>query len=168
MVRDHFGEKVAYYFEFLQFYFQWLTFPTGLGVLVHYFGSPFSIFYGVCVIFWSVIFTESWKRREQELALWWGVRNVSKTEMRRPEFKGDRIEVDPVTGEMTPFFSPYKRWTRKLAGVPVILGGALVLAAVITIVFGIEVFFTMYYDGYMKDILVRLCLCLGLVFENMC
>lgn len=168
MVRDHFGEKVAYYFEFLQFYFQWLTFPTGLGVLVHYFGSPFSIFYGVCVIFWSVIFTESWKRREQELALWWGVRNVSKTEMRRPEFKGDTIEVDPVTGEMTPFFSPYKRWTRKLAGVPVILGGALVLAAVITIVFGIEVFFTMYYDGYMKDILVRLCLCLGLVFENMC
>ncbi|KAI9236942.1 hypothetical protein MVEG_01705 [Podila verticillata NRRL 6337] len=154
VVRDHFGEKVAYYFEFLQFYFQWLAFPTGLGVLVHYFGSTFSIFYGVCVIFWSVIFTESWKRREQELALWWGVHNVSKTEMRRPEFKGDTIEVDPVTGEMTPFFSPYKRWTRKLAGLPVILGGALVLAAVITAVFGIEVFFTMYYDGYMKAVLI--------------
>ncbi|KAF9319554.1 hypothetical protein BG003_008807 [Podila horticola] len=154
VVRDHFGEKVAYYFEFLQFYFKWLAFPTGLGVFVHYLGSPFSIFYGVCVILWSVIFTESWKRREQELALWWGVRNVSKTEMRRPSFKGDTIAVDPVTGEMTPFFSPYKRWTRKLAGLPVILGGALALAAVITTVFSIEVFFTIYYDGYMKEVLI--------------
>ncbi|KAG0018909.1 hypothetical protein BGZ81_010031, partial [Podila clonocystis] len=154
VVRDHFGEKVAYYFEFLQFYFQWLAFPTGLGILVHYLGSPFSIFYGICVILWSVIFTESWKRREQELALWWGVRNVSKTEMRRPSFKGDTVAVDPVTGEMTPFFSPYKRWTRKLAGLPVILGGALALAAVITTVFGIEVFFTIYYDGYMKEVLI--------------
>ncbi|KAF9425092.1 hypothetical protein BGZ94_007854 [Podila epigama] len=154
VVRDHFGEKVAYYFEFLQFYFQWLAVPTGLGILVHYFGSSFSVFYGVSVILWSIIFTESWKRREKELALWWGVRHVSKTEMRRPAFKGDTLAVDPVTGETTPFFSPYRRWTRKLAGIPVILGGALALAAVISTVFGIEVFLTIYYDGYLKEVLI--------------
>ncbi|KAF9921242.1 hypothetical protein BGZ65_010524, partial [Modicella reniformis] len=60
-VRDHFGEKVAYYFEFLQFYFQWLAAPTALGVLVHFFGSSFSIFYGVSVVIWSTVFTEFWK-----------------------------------------------------------------------------------------------------------
>ncbi|KAI1318674.1 hypothetical protein EDD11_005967 [Mortierella claussenii] len=155
-IRDHFGEKVAYYFEFLQFYLQWLAFPTGLGVVVHFFGSSFSIFYGISVILWAVIFTEFWKRREKELALWWGVRHVSKTEMRRPSFKGDTMALDPVTGEMLPFFSPWKRWTRKLAGVPVVLGGALGLAAVITTVFGIEVFLTIYYDGYLKDVLIYL------------
>ncbi|KAF9435753.1 hypothetical protein BGZ76_005589 [Entomortierella beljakovae] len=152
-VRDQFGEKVAYYFEFLQFYFQWLAFPTGLGVLVHFFGSSFSVFYGVSIILWSIVFTESWKRREKELAYWWGVRHVSKTEMRRPAFKGERDAEDPITGEKLPFFSPWKRWSRQLAGVPVVLGGALALAAVITTVFSIEVFFTIYYDGYMKNIL---------------
>ncbi|KAF8925756.1 calcium-activated chloride channel-domain-containing protein [Dissophora ornata] len=153
-IRNHFGEKVAYYFEFLQFYFQWLAAPTALGVFIHFFGSSFSIFYGVCVILWSVVFTECWKRREKELALWWSVRHVSKTEMKRPSFKGDTLALDPVTGEMVPQFSPWKRWSRRVAGLPVILGGALALAAVITAVFGIEVFFTIYYDGYLKEILI--------------
>ncbi|KAG0265761.1 hypothetical protein BG011_004115 [Mortierella polycephala] len=155
-IREHFGEKVAYYFEFLQFYFQWLAFPTGLGIFIHFFGSSFSIFYGVCVILWSIVFTECWKRREKELALWWGVRHVSKTQMRRPNFKGDTMTVDPITGEMSPFFSPWKRWTRKLSSIPVVMGGALVLSAVITAVFSVEVFLTIYYDGYMKEYLIYL------------
>ncbi|KAF9579680.1 hypothetical protein BGW38_003964, partial [Lunasporangiospora selenospora] len=155
-VREHYGEKVAYYFEFLQFYFQWLAAPTGLGVFIHLFGSSFSIIYGVFVILWAIVFTECWRRREKELALWWGVLHVSKTEVRRPSFKGDTMALDPITGEMLPFFSPWKRWSRKLAGFPVILGGALALGAVITSVFGIEVFLTMYYDGYMKDVLIYL------------
>ncbi|CAO3563241.1 unnamed protein product [Mortierella alpina] len=153
-IREHFGEKVAYYFEFLQFYFLWLAAPTGLGVLVHFFGSSFSIFYGVCVILWSILFTECWKRNEKKLALLWGVRHVSKTEMRRPFFKGDTEIEDPITGEVLPFFSPWKRWSRKVAGIPVVIGGALALSTVITAVFAIEVFLTIYYDGYLKEILI--------------
>ena len=61
---------------------------------------------------------------------------------------------DPVTGEMTPFFSPWKRWSRKVAGIPVVLGGACTLAGVISAVFAIEVFLTRYYDGPFKDVLV--------------
>ncbi|KAK3808923.1 MAG: calcium-activated chloride channel-domain-containing protein [Linnemannia elongata] len=152
-VRDHFGEKVAYYFEFLQYYLQWLAAPTALGVLVHFFGSSFSIFYGVFVIIWAAFFTETWKRREKELALMWKVQNVSKTEQRRPSFKGT-MAADPVTGEMVPFFSPWKRWTRKLLGIPIVLGGALALTTVISAVFGIEVFLTIYYDGYLKEYLI--------------
>lgn len=156
-VRDHYGEKVAYYFEFLQYYLQWLAAPTALGLLIHTFGSSFSIFYGVFVIIWAAFFTETWKRREKELALLWKVHNVSKTELRRPSFKGT-MAADPVTGDMVPFFSPWKRWTRKLLGIPVVLGGALALTTVITAVFGIEVFLTVYYDGYLKEYLVSLLL----------
>ncbi|KAF9012830.1 hypothetical protein BGZ52_007071, partial [Haplosporangium bisporale] len=99
-VRDHFGEKVAYYFEFLQFYFQWLTIPTVIGVLVYLFGSSYSIAFGFFVILWSIV------------------------------------------------------WLRTLAGIPVMVVGTLILTAVITMVFALEVFLTEYYDGYMKDYLV--------------
>ncbi|KAF9563437.1 hypothetical protein BGW38_008947, partial [Lunasporangiospora selenospora] len=155
-IRDHFGEKVAYYFEFLEFYFLWLILPTGLGVLVHFFGSSYSIFYSFCVILWSVVYIESWKRREKELAHRWGVKNVTRNESRRPAFKGDKIVRDPLTNELKPFFSPWKRWARKIAGLPVIIGGALVLSLLLTLVFVLEVFLEVYYGGYMKEILVYL------------
>lgn len=79
---------------------------------------------------------------------------MSKTEMRRPSFKGETLAIDPITGELTSFFSPWKRWLRTLAGIPVMVVGALILTAVITMVFALEVFLTEYYDGYMKDYLV--------------
>ncbi|KAF9353493.1 hypothetical protein BGX26_008741 [Mortierella sp. AD094] len=155
-IRDHFGEKVAYYFEFLEFYFISLMVPTGLGVFVHFFGSSFSIFYSFSIIVWAVVYIESWKFRERELALWWGVRNVKKSEARRHAFRGDTYVKDPVTDEETPFFSPWKRWARKIAGVPVILVGALALSILVTFMFGVEVFLEVYYDGHMKEILVYL------------
>ncbi|KAF9168344.1 hypothetical protein BGX20_011343 [Mortierella sp. AD010] len=155
-IRDHFGEKVAYYFEFLEFYFISLMIPTGLGVFVHFFGSSFSIFYSISIIVWAVVYIESWKRRERELALWWGVSNVTKSEARRHEFKGDAYIKDPITDEETLFFSPWKRWARRIAGVPVILVGALALSMLVTFMFGVEVFLEVYYDGHMKEILVYL------------
>ncbi|KAF9200829.1 hypothetical protein BGZ49_008935 [Haplosporangium sp. Z 27] len=155
-IRDHFGEKVAYYFEFLEYYFLALIVPTALGIFVHYFGSPFSIFYSLSVIVWAVIFIESWKRREKELALQWGVKNVKKSEARRHAFKGDSVIIDPVTDEETPFFSPWKRWARKIAGTPVILIVALILSWIVTFMFGVEVFLEVYYAGYMKEVLVYL------------
>ncbi|KAG0330146.1 hypothetical protein BGZ99_008009 [Dissophora globulifera] len=155
-IRDHFGEKVAYYFEFLEYYFLWLTIPTALGILFHFFGSPFSVLYSVSVLLWAIVFIESWKRRERELALWWGVMNVRKSEMRRHQFQGDSIVVDPVTDERVPFFSPWRRWARKIMGLPVILAGAIGLSVLVTIMFGVEVFLEVYYDGYMKEVLVYL------------
>jgi len=80
---------------------------------------------------------------------------VTRSESRRPTFKGDSIVTDPITGEPTPFFSPWKRWGRKIYGFPVVVGGAFALSVVLTIVFGVEVFLEVYYDGYMKEVLVR-------------
>ncbi|KAG0281621.1 hypothetical protein BGZ95_001475 [Linnemannia exigua] len=153
-IRDHFGEKVTFYFQYLENYFVWLFFPTALGIIVQFYGRPFSIFYSACVLIWAVFYIECWKRREKELALVWGVRNVTKSENRRPAFKGDSIITDPVTGEQKAFFSPWKRWARKVAGLPVIFAGALALSVLVTFMFGVEVFLEVYYGGYMKEILV--------------
>ncbi|KAF9905738.1 hypothetical protein EC991_001341 [Linnemannia zychae] len=153
-IRDHFGEKVTFYFQYLENYFVWLLFPTTLGIIVQFYGRPFSIFYSVCVLVWAVFYIECWKRREKELALVWEVRNVTKSENRRPAFKGDSIITDPVTGEQKAFFSPWKRWARKVAGLPVIFAGALALSVLVTLMFGVEVFLEVYYGGYMKEILV--------------
>ncbi|KAI8596552.1 calcium-activated chloride channel-domain-containing protein [Dissophora ornata] len=155
-IRNHFGEKVAYYFEYLEYYFLCLIVPTFLGILFHFFGSPFSILYSFCVMLWAIVYIESWKRRERELALWWGVKNVRKSENRRHEFQGDGNTVDPITGETVPFFSPWKRWARKIAGLPIIFAGALMLSVLVTLMFVVEVFLEVYYGGYMKEILVYL------------
>ncbi|KAF9185624.1 hypothetical protein BGZ50_002979 [Haplosporangium sp. Z 11] len=155
-VQDHFGEKVAYYFQFLEFYFFWLIFPSVLGILVHFIGSSFSVIYSTSIILWAVVFIESWKRRERELALWWGVSNIRRSEAVRFTFKGDEIVTDPVTGEVVAHFSPWKRWARKLASLPVIFAGALALSVLVTLMFGVEVFLEVYYGGYMKEILTYL------------
>ncbi|KAG0356204.1 hypothetical protein BGZ54_000808, partial [Gamsiella multidivaricata] len=155
-VRNHFGEKVAYYFEFLEFYFLWLIIPTALGILDYFFGSSYSVFYSLSVILWAIIFIESWKRRERELALGWGVENVRKSEARRQDFQGDSMVIDPITDERIPFFSPWKRWARKIAGLPVILAGAFALSVLVTLMFGVEVFLEVYYGGHMKEVLVYL------------
>ncbi|KAF9283581.1 hypothetical protein BGZ88_010421 [Linnemannia elongata] len=155
-IRDHFGEKVTFYFQYLENYFVWLIFPTALGIIIQFFGRPFSTFYSACVLVWAVFYIECWKRREKELALVWGVRNVTKSETRRPAFKGDSIVTDPVTGEQKAFFSPWKRWARKVAGLPVIFAGALALSVLVTFMFGVEVFLEVYYGGYMKEVLVYL------------
>ncbi|KAF9932960.1 hypothetical protein FBU30_006946 [Linnemannia zychae] len=155
-IRDHFGEKVTFYFQYLENYFLWLLFPTALGILIQFYGPSFSTFYSACVLIWAVFYIECWKRREKELALVWGVRNVTNSETRRPAFKGDSVITDPVTGEQTAFFSPWKRWARKVAGLPVILVGAMALSLLVTFMFGVEVFLEVYYGGYMKEILVYL------------
>ncbi|KAG0251958.1 hypothetical protein BG011_007298 [Mortierella polycephala] len=155
-IQDHFGEKVAYYFQFLEFYFFWLIFPSVLGILIHFIGSSFSVFYSVSVILWAVVFIESWKRRERELALWWGVSNIKRSEAKRFAFKGDTMVTDPITGEVVAHFSPWKRWARKIAGLPVIFAGALALSVLVTLLFGVEVFLEVYYGGYMKEILTYL------------
>lgn len=100
-VRGRFGESIALYFAFVQFYFNWLTIPTVLGILVYFFDSEYSIFYGLAVNIWALLFTEIWARKEANLSALWGVRRCSKREKERPDFVAERIAADPITGQPT-------------------------------------------------------------------
>ena len=93
-VKAYYGEKVAMYYAFLDFYNRMLVVPSIFGVLTmvgqafttveH---NPVSVFYSVAVAAWAVVFLSLWRRREAELAYMWGADDAShRVERVRLEF----------------------------------------------------------------------------------
>ncbi|KAJ2058433.1 hypothetical protein GGI17_005036 [Coemansia sp. S146] len=153
-IREHFGEEIAMYFAFLQSYFLWLAIPAAFGTVWWLLGWSFSWQFGILLVLWSVLFTETWARRESDIATYWGVHGVQKaSSMRRPNFRPDRHIVDPATGEPIPFFSSGKRWLRRLLGVPVVLVLALLMALFVSFIFALQTFLSEYYDGPLHTLL---------------
>lgn len=153
-IRDKFGEKIAFYFAFLQSYFQFLIFPAAFGFGAWLLLGQFSWFYAIVNCLWSVVFFEYWKKKEVDLAVQWGVRGVSKIQHPRTQFQFEREATDPVTGEIVKVFSPFKRLQRQLLQVPFALACLLVLGGLIVTCFSIEIFISEVYNGPFKQYLV--------------
>lgn len=105
---------------------------------------------------WCIVFTEYWKHQEKDLAIRWGVRNVSSIEHKRKEFRPQKEITDPVTGEKVAFFPATERLYRQLLQIPFAMAVALVLGSLIATCFGIEIFISEIYNGPLKWILVFL------------
>jgi anoctamin-10 len=153
-IRDRFGEKIAFYFAFLQSYFLFLIFPAGFGFCAWTLLGQFSPVYAIINALWGIIFIEYWKKQETDLAVQWGVRGVSKIQHKRPEFKHERVVTDPITGEEIKVYSPVKRLARQLLQVPFAIAAATVLGSLIAGCFAIEIFISEVYDGPFKAYLV--------------
>ncbi|KFZ06184.1 hypothetical protein V501_07650 [Pseudogymnoascus sp. VKM F-4519 (FW-2642)] len=156
VVRDRFGEKIAFYFAFLQSYFMFLVFPAAFGftswvVLGHY--SPI---YAVVNCLWCVGFVEYWRKQEVDLAFQWNVTGIGKIQLKRPEFRHEREFTDPVTGEKMRTYSPFKRLARQALQVPFAIVAAVVLGSLICTCFSIEIFISEIYAGPFKSYLVFL------------
>ncbi|KAI7900373.1 calcium-activated chloride channel-domain-containing protein [Cokeromyces recurvatus] len=153
-IRNHFGEKIAYYFAFLQNYFLWLSVPAVVGVLVYFTHSnTLSVWFSIFMLTWSIVFLEMWKRRESELAIQWEVRNYSKHEKRRTEYKGEKIVKDHVTGEDTPYISAWTLLGRRVASIPGVAIGAFLLSIIVGFVFILQLFLHEYYNGPFRQFL---------------
>lgn len=155
-IRDKFGEKVAFYFAFLQSYFQFLFFPAAFGFGAWLILGQFSLFYAVVNCLWCVVFFEYWKKKEVDLAVQWGVRGVSRIQHPRTEFQFERQTQDPVTGEVIKIYSPLKRLQRQLLQLPFAIACLLVLGTLIASCFSIEIFISEVYSGPFKTYLVFL------------
>ncbi|KAM7206893.1 Calcium-activated chloride channel domain containing protein [Naviculisporaceae sp. PSN 640] len=155
-IRDRFGERVAFYFAFLQAYFAFLLFPAAFGFAAWLLLGQFSWFYAIVNCLWSVIFFEHWKTKETDLAVQWGVRGVSKIQHPRPQFQWEREAQDPVTGEVIRVYSPFKRLARQMLQVPFALACVSVLGGLIVSCFAIEIFITEVYTGPFKQYLTFL------------
>lgn len=153
-IKDRFGEKIAFYFAFLQSYFLFLTFPAGFGFCAWVLFGQYSPIYAVINALWTVVFVEYWKKQETDLAVQWGVRGVRKIQHKRPAFKHEGIVKDPITGEDIKVYSPIKRLGRQLLQVPFALAATLVLGSLIAGCFAIEIFISEVYDGPFKSYLV--------------
>ncbi|KAI9891036.1 MAG: hypothetical protein M1814_003387 [Vezdaea aestivalis] len=155
-LRDKLGEKVAFYFAFLQSYFAFLVFPAAFGASAYVLLGYYSPIYAIVNCLWCVGFVEYWKHQEKDLAVRWGVRGVGAIQTKRGEFQHAKEITDPVTGEKVKFFPAGKRLLRQLLQIPFALVTAAVLGGLIATCFGIEVFISEVYGGPMKSILVFL------------
>lgn len=143
MVRDYFGEKVAFYFEFLGHYTTWLFWASIVGVCVwinvaYENNNPDAVlipYFAVYMAVWSTFFLESWKRHESFVAMKWGMTDLERSETPRPEFMQDRSVVktpSAVDGSRDFYYPRRENMKRKLISVGT--SGAFVLAVVAAVV----------------------------------
>ncbi len=153
-IRFKFGEKIAFYFAFLQNYFNFLLFPAAFGFGAWLLIGQFSWVYAIVNCLWSVIFFEYWKKKEVDLAVQWGVHGVSQIQLPRPQFRFESIASDPITGESVKVFSPFRRLSFQLLQIPFALACVVALGSMIALCFSIEIFITELYGGPFKQYLV--------------
>ncbi|KAI0023060.1 DUF590-domain-containing protein [Xylariomycetidae sp. FL0641] len=152
-IRNKFGERVAFYFAFVQSYFAFLIFPAAFGFGAWLILGRYSWLYALVNSLWSVVFFEWWKKKEVDLAVQWGVRGVSNIQHPRTEFKWEHEALDPVTGETVKVYSPMKRLQAQLLQVPFALACLLILGALYVFCFAIEIFLAEVYNGPFKSYL---------------
>lgn len=106
-VRNFYGEKIAFYFLFINHYVLWLTFPTFVGIIVFitklyksdlstvnqtFHLSTFNIIFTVfsCIlILWVTLFLKVWKQKERLYSYFWGTENFQLEEAFDDKFESD-------------------------------------------------------------------------------
>jgi hypothetical protein len=139
-VRNYFGEPVAFYYAFIQFYMHWLIYPSVVGLIffIEQLGfervdAPGVWLMCFFIIFWAVAFVDFWAREEAKLRLQWGMTKFQTKAVARPQFRGE-WKHDTVTGRWSEYFNPLHRGARSSGVVSLILlflGGCI--AAVISV-----------------------------------
>ncbi|APA07337.1 hypothetical protein sscle_02g021070 [Sclerotinia sclerotiorum 1980 UF-70] len=155
-IKNRFGERIGFYFAFLQSYFKFLVFPAAFGFCAWVLLGEYSPIYAIVNGIWCIVYTEYWKKQETDLAVQWGVRGVSKIQRKRVDFKPDSEITDPITGEQIKFYSPVKRLSRQLLQIPFALCATVLLGSLIASCFAIEIFISEVYDGPFKTYLTFL------------
>ncbi|KAJ3041892.1 hypothetical protein HK097_002156, partial [Rhizophlyctis rosea] len=153
-IRDYAGEKVAYYFAFLRYYFLSLAPPAAFGVVTYLLDSDYNPYFGLFMVLWGIIMIAGWNREASRWASEWGTRNYSKLEKIRPEFRPESLTSDPVTGERVPMYPYWKRWIT-VSGVtlPITVAMAVVFFTVVGTITTSEIYFKQYYDGPLQEVL---------------
>ncbi|OQR90610.1 anoctamin-like protein [Achlya hypogyna] len=102
LIRDYFGEKIALYFAWLEFYTKCLTAPAVVGASIYVLES-----YGLCdvraakIIFassisiWSTFFTKFWHRKTRLYTVAWGVDVADLVAQPRVQYIGKK-RMNPI------------------------------------------------------------------------
>ncbi|XP_066148761.1 anoctamin-10 [Euwallacea fornicatus] len=119
-IMDYFGESIALYFAFLEFYTLALSVSAVLGLLGYIISETvpfFCVFNVICV----TLFLELWKRKSNELAYKWGTIGMTSLDEPRPQFRGV-MGVDAVTGKVCPQSPRYITYVKMyLVSIPVVI-----------------------------------------------
>jgi hypothetical protein len=112
-IRDYFGERIGFYFLYLQHYVTSLIPMALLGLatliynlLIEEGGIAMyilDIFLACAMLVWSTLFIEYWKRLQSIKGMEWGMTGFEDSEQDRPLFIGIDT-VSPVDGSRTRYF----------------------------------------------------------------
>jgi len=125
-VEEYFGEKVTFYFAWLQHCSLHLISLSAIGLIVFLcqvisgqFDHPLRPYFSVIVMIWSFCVLVHWRKRQNFLAHRWGTMNYKVEETTRPQFHGEWIKSE-IAGELEHvIYYPYwKRWLKYCISIP--------------------------------------------------
>ncbi len=151
-LKDLWGEKVALYFAFIQYYIFWLLASSLIGIFANYALGQFSVVFGLFNLVWGVLYVQFWKAKETALAHRWGVNGSSALEVKRSEFQSESEIKDPITFKQVPYSSIVKRSLKIAVTVPIAITIASVLMGGQLAIFSLEIFIKEVYNGPLKPI----------------
>jgi hypothetical protein len=133
-LRKYFGENIAFYFAWLDFYTKWFKSLSAIGLISFLYGffkfvsrrntpaalifdSEATAYFALCISIWSIFFLKFWKRKASHLQFVWDMDNLDKSEQIRVEWRATTKRVSPVTGKPELYESLLIRESRRtLAG----------------------------------------------------
>jgi len=114
LIRNYYGDYVAIYFEWMNFYIKWLLLPGGVALAITVLNSmfyksgshsPLNGLYSIMMALWGTLFVIFWKRRQRELRVKWDLHQSKKLdEDVRKEFRGT-LRINPISGNKELTFS---------------------------------------------------------------
>ena len=126
-IEEYFGEKVTFYFAFLQHCARHLLVLTFIGLIVticqvstNNFDHPIRPFFAIMVMIWTFMVLLNWRKRSNFLAYKWGSMDYKVQETARPEFHGEYV-VDEITQEWVVKYPAWRRWLKYFISVPITL-----------------------------------------------
>lgn len=141
-IRHYFGESLALYFGFLE-YFTLAMLPMAIIGIPYYFfdweNYDNYVAFAICNLIWTTVMLEMWKRFGACLAYSWGTLSRKKAfEEPRPGFHGV-LGLNPVTGREEPVYPNAKRHLRiYLVSLPFVLLCLYVSLCVMMVYFDAE------------------------------
>jgi hypothetical protein len=115
-IRRYFGENVAFYFAWLDFYTKWFRSLSIIGIIAFVFGmvryisgrnsflivildNESTAYFAFLISIWSLFFLKFWKRRANYLKFVWDMDNYDTSDRVRVEWIATRKRISPVTGK---------------------------------------------------------------------
>ena len=158
-VAAYFGETIAFYFAWLEFYTQWLLFPSLMGILLFlgqlYYGAvdiAYVPLFSLTMALWSILFLECWKRRNAVLAQRWGVLHYEDEEAVRPQFAG-AWKQDIATGEVLRVYPAWRRALKYAVTVPFVLAWVIGVVTLMIFVYSVRDHMLAQYEQH--ELIIR-------------
>jgi hypothetical protein len=126
-IEQYFGEKIAFYFAWVQHTATHLVFLSIVGLFVFLlqlgtgnWDHPIRPYFAMVVMLWTFVVMVNWRKRANFLAYRWGTMNYKEQETTRPQFQGED-RFDDITREWTLVYPKWKRWLKYTISFPLTL-----------------------------------------------